>query len=332
MSIKSSFLPKEVLQGQDIPAYVLWSALSFDSIHVYHSKNIELKEAYNVLEKESSDDGFIIRKVDIDGYLGLLFSSKILPERIVDDAVRISFLSDKGEVESLEFKIHLFRPDIQVGAIPTRIYVDPETGVVTPKILVKNLGEGTAIVDLVTTAESSIKRQRPRFVELFVQDLVKRVASGIERMRIEYPKYESLLGKIERLFTKPFKFEPGPLESYETFEEDFRTAVEENIEFGKALGELFIEIILKNIEYSNVYQFVADYMNSIGKERILIRDPFNVIKVTSEPATICIKIMCIDLLKQACEPTELEPIVISGKKEGEIALFKLFAWGENNHE
>lgn len=330
MPVKSSFFPKEALQGQDLPSHVLWSEIEFDLIRIAHSKNIAFKEAYNV----SSDDIKIeeclvtIKRVEVNGYLGIVFSSKILSEKMVDEKVTFSFVLEDNVVESLPFSVHLFRPEIIIGKPPDEMLVDPASGEVTPKILVENLGEGTAIVDIETTDESELKKAHPEFVENFVKEFIERVKYGMAKLKNDFRKYTSLLDQIEEYLTRPVKFEEESLRTFEKFEEEFSSAVEENDEFGGALAEMLVEIIIRNMEFSNVYKFVLDYMNSIGQEKILIRDPFNVVKLSPEPAELHVRIKCIDLLKQMCNTIDLDPISISGKQKGEIALFKLFQWGK----
>jgi len=329
MSIKSYFFPKEALQGEDLPSHIIWSDLKFDRIKIDHSTAFTLKEVYNVSDKDMSiKEGLIlIDKVEVDGYLGIVFSSKILSEKAVDKEIQYSFILGDEIIERLTSSIHLFRPDVVLSDVPNQILVTLPTGEISPRIVINNLGEGTAIIDLETTSDSELQKCRPQFVEAFIKEYVEGVESGIAQLKTDFKEYSTLLDTIQMYLTSPVKFEKKSLKRFEEFENEFTTAIAENEEFINALSEMLAEIFLRNSEFSNLYQFVLDYINSIGKEKMLVRDPFNVITLPKKPSILKVKIKCIDLLKQMCTTMTLPPISVSCKQAGEIALFKLFKWG-----
>jgi len=162
MPIESYFFPREALQGEDLPSHVIWSDLTYDFIRIVHSKKFALTEIYNVSKNDvlNKEEGVIlISKVEVDGYLGLVLSSKILPEKSVDEVVEYSFLFRNQVMEHLTFNVHLFRPDVVVSNIPSEISVNTASGEASPKILVRNLGEGTAIIDIETPSESALPKK-----------------------------------------------------------------------------------------------------------------------------------------------------------------------------
>lgn len=106
--------------------------------------------------------------------------------------------------------------------------------------------------------------------------------------------------------------------------------MERDEKFAESLASIFIEVISANSMFSNVYQFLLEYMNSIGNEKIIVRDPFSTIEVTETPQMLHLEIKCVDLLRNVCESRQLPAIRIQGKKSGEIPIFKLFQWGEKN--
>lgn len=126
----------------------------------------------------------------------------------------------------------------------------------------------------------------------------------------------------------PVKFDEETLRKFKKFDADITSTFVENEEFAESVVETLAETFLRSREFSNVYQFVLDYINSIGEEKILVRDPFNVVKLSRKPATLKVRINCIDLLKQICTPITLPDIKVVASKSSEIGLFKLFEWGE----
>jgi len=329
MPIESFFFPKEALQGEDLPSHVTWSDLKFDCIKVVHPRILELKEIYNVAEEdvEIKEGLILVNKVEVDGYLGTVYSTKPLSKRALDETLEYSFILQDEVVERLEFAIHLFRPDIAIQNVPRRIQVNPSSGEVSQKILVRNFGEGTAIVDIETTPESELQKHRPQFYEDFVRDFIENIKSGMTQLKENFKEYDSLLNELEIFLTNPVKFNEESLRKLDKFEDEFTSAFENDEEFAEALVETLAEIFLRSKEFSNLYQFVLDYINSIGKEKMLVRDPLNVIKLSKNPATLRVKIKCIDLLKQICTPIILPDITVVATQSSEIGLFKIFEWG-----
>jgi hypothetical protein len=330
MSVTSYFFPKEALQGEDLPSHITWKDFKFDKIQIIHPKTVSLKEIYNVDDKDVViKEGIIeISKVQVNGYLGVVYETEILPEKAHKDKIEYFFLSEGKSIQNLKTDFYLFRPDVVVKSIPQEIQVNPETGEVKPKILVRNFGEGTAYIDIETKPESEIKKSRPKFVDDFLEDFKRGVKSSILILKKNFSVYETLLIKVEKFLTNPVKFSKKPLDEFKKFEKEMNSAMEENEEFARAFAETLAEVFLRSREFVNVYQFILDYINSIGKEKMLVRDPFNVIKVGKKPRIISMNVKYVDMLRQVCEPIPVADIKIVGTKDSEIPLFKLFQWGE----
>lgn len=330
VSIKSSFFPKEALQGEDLPAHVIWSDLEYDFIKIELSDSIRFKEGYNVSSDsiEISENLVIIKNVEVDGYLGLVFSSEILSDNSAYREVKLSFLYNNDVIESLCFNVYLFRPDIVIDGIPENILVNIETGVSKEKILVKNLGDGTAIIDIETVGESELQKHYPEFLKRFIEEYIEGVKFGISKLKEDFEDFKDLLDKVEKYLLYPPKYDEQSLNEFKDFMGELEYALEKRNELGDALSEMLVEIIIRNTEFSNFYQLVSEYINSIGKHKILLRDPFNVITLSNKPANLKIQIKCIDLLKQMCVTISPPSIQIYSDKHGEVALFKLFHWGE----
>ena len=129
MPIESFFFPKEALQGKDLPSHITWTDLKFDRIKVVHPRTLKLKEIYNVANKDLEiKEGLIrINRVEVDGYLGIVYSTDILPEKAIDETVNYSFILQDEVVKSLDFVTHLFRPDVVIQDVPRKIQVNPES-------------------------------------------------------------------------------------------------------------------------------------------------------------------------------------------------------------
>ena len=76
----NTYLPNDSLQGTEIPFYMLWNqSETFDLIKVEYPTEMEVKEIYNVSEGNFRLENNIlyVDKVDVNGYLGIKFISKL---------------------------------------------------------------------------------------------------------------------------------------------------------------------------------------------------------------------------------------------------------------
>lgn len=223
MPIKSCFFPKEALQGQDIPSHILWNDFTFDYLKITHTKNLTFKEAYNVSKDNLivHDNSVIIRQVEVDGYLGIIFYSKILPKKSEDDKIEFSFYRKDEIIESMIFFTHLFRQDIRVIETPSEITVNPISGNAEPKICIRNFGKGTAIVEVDITEDSKIEKKHPKFLMDFVESTIERIDVEMMRLRRNFPEFDSLISKIEAYSKQPVEFEKKSMITFNEFESQF---------------------------------------------------------------------------------------------------------------
>jgi hypothetical protein len=71
------YLPKEGLQGEDIPSHILWENANVKSIEVSFCPPLKFKEVFNAQSWKIQGNKIIIEKVELDGYIGLSFDRSI---------------------------------------------------------------------------------------------------------------------------------------------------------------------------------------------------------------------------------------------------------------
>jgi len=165
------YLPSNSLQGAEIPFYMLWNrSENFDLIKVEYPTEMEVKEIYNVSKGNFKlENGILsINRVDVNGYLGIKFISK-LTDPVIEKSILIEVYK-KGEVIHKESKpLKLFRPDIKIHGLPHHISIEVRKNQinVSDKIKIVNNGLGTAILKLECLDDSDIKIYDPMGVEEF---------------------------------------------------------------------------------------------------------------------------------------------------------------------
>ena len=330
MTIKSSFFPNQALQGQDIPSHVTWDDLNYDRIVIMVFDELELFEIYNVNESDYNikNNEITINKVETEGYLGVVFSTKTLKEKSLDRTIFYKFIYEDKIVEEISYDIHLFRPDIVLVDVPNKIVIDFNENTIESKIHIKNYGEGTAIIDVITRDYSEIIKHEPEWVKKFNKEYIESIEYGMKELKNSYKEHKDLIKELKYFLIYSVNFEENNLNKLEIFLNKLIKLLRENEEFRYALSRTLIGIMLENPEYTSMYQFVSEYINSITEERMLLKDPFNVINVSSKEKLLSISIKCIDLLNQICTEVNIDDIKIIGNKDDEIPLYKLFQWGD----
>jgi len=116
MPIESIFLPDEGLQGEDIPSHIIWKDIKYSTIKIIFPPILRLKEIYNVNDDKwvVNQNTLIVKDVEVDGYLGLLFESlRTDEEKKKYGEIDYRFINTEDEITFQTKKsIRLFRPFI----------------------------------------------------------------------------------------------------------------------------------------------------------------------------------------------------------------------------
>ena len=334
MSI-SSYLPDEALQGQDVPSHIIWEDVDFDLIEIVLYPDIQLKEIYN-LKKENykiEDNKIIINNKKQKGYIGIVYNTLISKEKAIDKIIKYVFYKDGEIIEVIAASVHMFRADIILNKVPESILVKFDNGsIIKEKIYIQNYGEGTAIVQIETVEDSQIIKEEPKWVQEFQEFIEEDVDRNIDSMITEHPEHDELLIELRKQMISPINLGRDNLHEVQTFLERYFDALKNDARFAATLSFFLINVIDKMQSHSNVFNVFNDYIKSIRSQKIIIKDPFGVIKITTEKQTIKIKLSCVDLLQHSCETYDLDPITIEANRDGEIPIINLFHWGVNDVE
>lgn len=132
------YLPEEALQGEEVPSFALWHGTQIDGIRMRVPHGFEVSEVYNVAADDWSfaGDELSVKRLEINGYFGLLLTSKQLEETSKQVEFRWDFYS--GEEKFTESKrIHVFRPLLGVE-VPAEIRLNTSKSVVANPLSIEN--------------------------------------------------------------------------------------------------------------------------------------------------------------------------------------------------
>ena len=322
------YLPNDSLQGTEIPFYILWNqSETFDLIKVEYPTEMEVKEIYNVSEGNFRLENNIlyVDKVDVNGYLGIKFISK-LTNPTIEKNLHIEICRE-GEVIYRENKsIKLFRPDIKLCNLPHRISVDVQGNQIniSNKIEIINTGLGTAILRLECLNGSDIKIYDPMSIEEFRKNFWNDVERKIRKLNEKFPEYSQLLTEFVEIGKNPPLFKKGDLERIKRLFSELIKALDENEEFLKDFANMILVSYLKNISIVTQLETFLIYLKSVYENKIILIDAVNVMKISTTPMKLKAKLYITDFAYNEYKPIELDNITITSNKEIELPVYLLF--------
>jgi len=322
------YLPNEGLQGENIPSHVLWDNMKVESIQVSFRSPLKLKDVFNAECWECHDNNLIVKKVELEGYIGLSFESFKVPD--IEVLVPVEFiirLSDSNVIKKTK-EVKLFRPQLKME-IPTKeININPKTGFVKGRIGIKNVGRGTLITYISTTDDSSTKLETPpkykEFAERFLLDLYEELSA----LGKEFPKFGGLLDEIISWENKDFlKLSPEERNKYIEFGNKLASLLASDRKLLQGFVEAYAKTLAKNTELIEAIRKVIKVYESLVSKDILLINPFEEAVLTGKKEEIILKILQTDRVFDTYEDITLPKIELKSSEEIRVPIYRLFAWG-----
>ena len=322
------YLPNEGLQGEDIPSHILWENVKVESIQVSFRSPLKFKDIFNVECWEIHDNDIVVKKVEMDGYVGLSFeSSKASAIEVVVPVEYLIYLSNGDVIKEVK-EIKLFKPKLEIKVLAKEITVNPKTGFIRGRIGIKNVGRGTIITQISTIEDSPIKLETPpehrEFAEKFVSDLLKEMYN----LAKEFPQFQSILDEMLEWETK--KFLELSAEERDKFAE-YITKMANVLASDKKLllgfVEAYAKALARNTEFIEAVRKVIKVYESLVSKDILLINPFDEIVLTGKKEEITLKISQTDRVFDIYEDITLPKIELTSSQEYRVPIYRLFEWG-----
>jgi hypothetical protein len=329
MSLRSVYVPKEALQGESVPFYVLWDGIDYEAIRVEYPPSLDLREVFNVKEEmfEQEVGAFKVNKVLTDGYLGCVFSSNKLEETAVKASVTVTFLDSNQETMLRKEKsFTLFGPAIEAERIPPLVKVKSVQGSADETIVLKKLGNGTAILSVEPVSGSEITADEPEAVREFRRKYIEDVEINLQQLATEFPQQKDLTLRLLNVFKSPLDFsDSAALKELE----DLAHAIEETDDekYEDRLVEAIIMAVTKNVYLITLFQLFVDYFNSIGTRQVLFRNPFRVFRTSPAAKKLRLKLTYTDRAFNKYPAIDVETTLVS-EQPSEIPVYKLITWAK----
>lgn len=322
------YLPNDSLQGTEIPFYMLWDkSKMFDLIKIIYPSELRIKEIYNVSDGnfELENNTLYINKVDVNGYLGIKFISK-LANPITEKGVYVEIYKDKKIIYKYNKYVKLFRPDIRIDTIPDKIYINVQNEQITilNKIKIVNKGLGTSILRLECIPDSDISIYDPMSIEEFRKNFWNDIEKKSHKICEKYPRYSNTLLEFVEIGRKPPMFTKNDLNKIKSIFDRLIKILEEDEEFLKDFANMIFTAYLKNLSIITELETFLIYLASVYENKIILLDAVNVMKISTTPKKLKARIYITDLAYNEYKPIELNNITIVSNKEIELPVYLLF--------
>lgn len=324
------YLPSEALQGESLPSFAIWHDHAFKAIEVTFSSALRVDELYNVApgDCDSEPGKLTVRKIEVEGYLGILFGSQRLQTTSEQAQVVFHFHHPDGAVQSITRAVHLFHPLLAVREIPKTIRVDLANRTIKESVQVRNVGEGTVILSIKSDEDSDVRIEQPQAISEFNRLFRQDVTTGLAELEETFPRQSGLLEELAKLLGDEIPLgDQASMQEYEKVAQDFRKAVSDERDFGKRVVETISAALLKNLHLFNIFEQLVDYFHSVRAKKVILRNPLDVIKVDTKPASLKIKLQYTDLTNNYYQPVSIDSMIVANAP-GDFPIYMLLGWGD----
>ncbi len=325
--LTSLYLPTEGLQGEEIPSHVTWENMDFESIKISFQAPLKFKEVYNTEHPEIHDDCIIVKNVEMEGYLGLIFESSKTPAIELHAQVTYSISLSSGQVMQEAREICLFRPELVIQSAPERIRVNPITGSAENQLLIRNVGRGTLILYVDTIEESPLSIATPADQSELLQRIESDFRDEMLRLEKEFPQFQPILEEMfeweERNSIQVIREER---ERYVDYMDRLSKAMMSNKQFLSEFLGAYAKVVIKNIEILELMKRFVELYESLISKNILLMNPLDEILVTDSVEVILLRIFQTDRIFNNYEDITLPKIELVGENAGRVPVYNLFGW------
>ncbi len=327
------YVPTYCLQGQDLPGHITWDPGGEPEIVIVLPKGLQLKALYNAKSSriKRERDRIVIEGIEVDGYLGLLFGTKVLSAKRTQQSLTfIIRFPQSGEARKVRRDVDLFRPALRVDTVPPEIVIGYDAASKTysfsDKLRLLNEGDGTAIILAAPINDENFTRSAPSgiadFERAFLADMEPRLAA----IKVEWPDSEQLVDGFLNLLKEPMSLKKADRIIVQEVFENLAKRFREDTRFLEAFVSALAISYLRNIQLITELASFMEYLNSIGEGRILLANSIDVLKPRNEKSILQLQVEVTDLANNDYEALRVGPIAISCPTHVEIPIHALFGW------
>lgn len=321
------FLADDILQGEEVPFYLLWGGKNPKEIILEISGFDSIKEFHNVAEFTNEGDKYFIKKLHVDGYLGGLFSTKITEKPVLVGELEIQFIPEDGEAINFKESRNLYTTSVKILDTPKVIHLTSDS---LKEIFPFELkGKTTIFFEVEEIEGNECKINLPPDLKELKEKVRADVTKGFKDLEIQFPQHRETLELILEL--------DNSNQSVETLAEDILDSIEksfEDREFAENLLMLIFTTVTKHMETrKSLINSLEEYFESYSSKKAYFINPLLQVYVNKgESRKFAIRIRAFDLKKGECgKPIEIKT-TLKSDTDYQFPVKDLFAIERKNDD
>lgn len=285
-----TFLSKDILQGEEVPFYILWKRNDISNITFELGGFTAIGEYYN-LNNDFSIENRIVTIHDLKSqyYLGGTLKTDVSNNPFKEAFFKIIFTLLNGEQIEIIEKRTLFNTKLEITNLPNHITVPFDK----PPIEIILNGSTTVFIGISTAEDSDLNLELPEEIQNAMENFYQALANGLQSLRNEYPEYESIINTLLNT-------------SHELSERQFVEKLVNELEdekldnsFSEAVAMVFINALLSHSSIKDsVIRPLIEYFESNATEKAYLMAPFLNLNVLKGGGNLKLIIYCINIVEK----------------------------------
>lgn len=333
MQIKSFYVPPYALNGDEFPVHVIFESNNLTHITLKFDGQLTLKEIYNVTEdgyEMISNQELKITDLEVKGYLGLAMVSEIGNEPNKQCNIVLEICEHEQQIIQQK-NIHIFRPMLKVLSVPGQIFVTYESSkkkyTVSDKIVLENVGLGSAIVNMKVSDRSAAKLGMPENLSEFLEGYMRDLNVYISALKIRFPEASPIISEFSRFFGHPeLIIEETRKDNVKAVVEKFIEALENDENLASEFAEAVVSSYLKNIQLITEISSFLEYLHSTAEGKVILTNPVEVLTDEIGRFETGFNLGITDLALNSYPELLINNINFEFKGTKSVPLYMLFDW------
>ena len=338
MLITSFYVPPYALNGDEFPVHIIFDNVNSPEIRLRYDKELTIREIYNVPEnafKVISGQELVVENYEVKGYVGLVFSSSISEVPYKKCNLILESKSDKQDVYE-QRSIEIFKPLLEIKNVPEKITVSYDSSKreykIDNKIIMKNMGLGSAIVNVKVNNNDTVGLAMPENYYHFLEGFRNDLASQLNNLKSHFPAHASDVDSFSQFFLQPEKIiaETKTTQIKKIFER-FVHLLEANDDLAEEFVEGIVSSYLKNIQFITEISSFLEYLHSTAEGKVILTNAVEVLKAQTSIFDAGFDLGITDLALNKYPELVINKIKFEFKGTKSVPLYLLFEWkGETN--
>jgi hypothetical protein len=315
------FLADDIIQGEDVPFYLLWKGDTPKSIEIVPERFKDLIEIHNGVESEINvgDGKTVFREFHVPGYLGGVLSTDITDQPFVHASLNVKIISEDGETILLTEKRELYTTRIDLAKLPKEIFYN-ESGL-HRNISINLMGITTVVLSIEELEDNKALFDIPDDIKEAIEKFSNALIQGFEKLRVQFPNHFEAIDYLLNTST-----ETTITEYVERIEETFK----ESFSRDKAFLEAVVTVLFTALSgqasiRDRILRPLMEYFESNAAEGVFLENPFMHIRIPREGCIMAVKISGSNILGQECtKPLEIR-VKVRATDESLIPLKDIFS-------